>query len=231
MTRVIGVIGRKDTGKTNLIADILKNLKSENLSFATVKNSHMDIEVDVLGTDSHNLKKLSEVSVFVTKKGSAFYYDNMNLKNILAKIDCDILIVEGFKEELIELNIPKILVTRDGKGTELEDLQTVMRVDDFKYDIDEVKNKVLEKAVVPTYNLNCGYCGHNCKIFTEKVVAGVIKWDSCVMATGLKLVVDGKTIPLNPFVSEIIQNTLKGMIGTLKCAKNPKNISIKIEKK
>ena len=99
MTRVIGVIGRKDTGKTSLIADILKNLKG--ISFATVKNSHMDIDVDVPGTDSYKLKQLCDVSVLVTNKGSAFHYDKMKLKEILPKLDTDIVIVEGFKEEFV----------------------------------------------------------------------------------------------------------------------------------
>jgi len=229
MTRVIGVIGRKDTGKTSLIADILKNLKG--ISFATVKNSHMDIDVDVPGTDSYKLKQLCDVSVLVTNKGSAFHYDKMKLKEILPKLDSDIVIVEGFKEELIELNISKILVTEGGRGTELQDPQTIMRIDDFKYDIEEVRNQVLEKAVVPSYNLNCGHCGYNCKTFTENVASGKIKWNKCVMSTGLTMIVDGKTIPVNPFVSDIIKNTLKGMVGTLKGAENPESIYIKIEKK
>ena len=49
------------------------------------------------------------------------------------------------------------------------------------------------------------------------------------MSTGLTLIVDGKTIPVNPFVSDIIKNTIKGMVGTLKGAENPESIYIKIE--
>ena len=77
MIRVIGVIGRKDTGKTGLIADILKNMNG--MSVATVKNSHMDIDVDSPNTDSYKLKQFADASVFVTNKGSAFYYDRMHV--------------------------------------------------------------------------------------------------------------------------------------------------------
>ncbi|MBB6401297.1 molybdopterin-guanine dinucleotide biosynthesis protein B [Methanococcus maripaludis] len=229
MIRVIGVIGRKDTGKTGLIANILKNLNG--MSVATVKNSHMDIDVDSQNTDSYKLKQLADTSIFVTNKGSAFYYDRMHLKDILAKLDCDLVIVEGFKEDLIELNIPKILVTEGGRGAELKDDQTIMVIDDFKYDIDEVTAQVLEKAIVPSYNLNCGHCGYNCKGFANLLALGEVKWNKCVMSTGLKLIVDGKTIPVNPFVSDVIKNTIKGIVGTLKGTENPETISIKIEKK
>ncbi|WP_459201282.1 molybdopterin-guanine dinucleotide biosynthesis protein MobB [Methanococcus sp. CF] len=229
MIRVIGVIGRKDTGKTSLIANILENLND--MSVATVKNSHMDIDVDSKNTDSYLLKQFSDVSVFVTSKGSAFYYDRMHLKEILTKLDCDLVIVEGFKEDLIDLNIPKILVTEGGRGAELKDNQTIMVIDDFKYDINEVKTQVLEKAIVPSYNLNCGHCGYNCEVFAEKLASGEVKWTKCVMSSGLKLIVDGKTIPVNPFVSDVIKNTLKGIVGTLKGTENPETISIKIEKK
>jgi molybdopterin-guanine dinucleotide biosynthesis protein B len=51
------------------------------------------------------------------------------------------------------------------------------------------------------------------------------------MSTALTLIVDGKTIPVNPFVSDIIKNTIKGIVGTLKGTENPETISIKIEKK
>ena len=227
--RVIGVIGPKKSGKTTLICDILKKLKEMNISVASIKHSFHDVEVDKEGTDSYKFKHYSDISVLSDSNKTAFFYNKMSLYEILSKLDNEIVIVEGFKEQLKELNIPKILMVKGDEGSELRDSQTIMVVKDYEYDIDEVIEKVLEKSIVPTYNLNCGHCGHNCKMFVEKVISGELKWDQCAISKGVEMVVNGKTIPMNPFVSIIIKNTLKGIISSLKGVDDPKNISIKIK--
>jgi molybdopterin-guanine dinucleotide biosynthesis protein B len=227
--RVIGVIGPKKSGKTTLICDILKELKKKGIDVATIKHSFHNVEVDREGTDSYAFKKYSNTTVFSTDTKTAFFYDDLDLYRILSKLDNELVIIEGFKEQLRELNIPKILMVKGDEGLELGDSQTVMVIKDYKYDIDEVVKNVLEKSVMPSYNLNCGHCGYNCKLFVEEVVDGNIKWNQCVLSEGVKLVVDGKTIPMNPFVSNIIKNTLKAIVSSLKGADNPKSISIKIE--
>ncbi|WP_421077148.1 molybdopterin-guanine dinucleotide biosynthesis protein B [Methanothermococcus sp. Ax23] len=227
--RVIGVIGPKKSGKTTLICDILKKLKEMNISVASIKHSFHDVEVDKEGTDSYKFKHYSDISVLSDSNKTTFFYNKMSLYEILSKLDNEIVIVEGFKEQLKELNIPKILMVKGDEGSELRDSQTIMVVKDYEYDIDEVIEKVLEKSIVPTYNLNCGHCGHNCKTFVEKVISGELKWDQCVISKGVEMVVNGKTIPMNPFVSIIIKNTLKGIISSLKGVDDPKNISIKIK--
>ncbi|AEH07036.1 molybdopterin-guanine dinucleotide biosynthesis protein B [Methanothermococcus okinawensis] len=228
--RVIGVIGPKKSGKTTLICDILKRLKEMNINVATIKHSTHDVKVDREGTDSYKFKQCSNVSVIADNNKTAFFYDKMDLCDILPKLNNnDFVIVEGFKEQLKELNIPKILMVKEDEGSELWDSQTVMVIKDYNYNIDEVMEKVLEKSIVPTYNLNCGHCGYNCKIFVEKVVSGELKWNQCVASSGVEMVVNGKTIPMNPFVSDIIKNTLKGIVGSLKGADNPKTISINIK--
>ena len=227
--RVIGVIGPKKSGKTTLICDILKELKKKGIDVATIKHSFHNVEVDREGTDSYAFKKYSNTTVFSTDTKTAFFYDDLDLYHIFSKLDNELVIIEGFKEQLKELNIPKILMVKGDEGSELRDSQTIMVVKDYEYDIDEVIEKVLEKSIVPTYNLNCGHCGHNCKMFVEKVISGELKWDQCVISKGVEMVVNGKTIPMNPFVSIIIKNTLKGIISSLKGVDDPKNISIKIK--
>lgn len=227
--RVIGVIGPKKSGKTTLICNILKELKKKGIDVATIKHSSHNVEMDREGTDSYMFKKYSNATVLSTDTKTAFFYDGLDLYNILSKLDNEIVIIEGFKEQLKELNIPKILMVKGDDGLELGDSQTIMAIKDYKYNIDEVVKKVLEKSVMPSFNLNCGHCGYNCKLFVEEVIDGNIEWNQCVLSKGVKLVVDGKAIPMNPFVSNIIKNTLKAIVSSLKGAENPKSISIKIE--
>ncbi len=227
--RVIGIIGPKKSGKTTLICNILKEFRKRNIDVATIKHSSHNITIDKEGTDSYKFKKYSTITVLSTNNETAFFYDDLDLYHILSKLDNDFVIIEGFKEQLKKLNIPKILMVKGDEGLELGDSQTIMAIKDYNYKIDEVIEKVLEKSITPSYNLNCGHCGYNCKLFVEEVVDGNIKWNQCVLSNGVKLVVDGKTIPMNPFVSNIVRNTLKAIVSSLKGAENPKKISITIE--
>lgn len=228
--RVVGVIGPKDSGKTTLICDIAKVLKERGVRFALVKHSGHPVDIDKKGTDTYRFKELADIVVFSDVRGkTTFFYENMELEEILSKLDSDLVIIEGFKEKLKELNIPKIVMTKDGKGKELIDTHTITVIENRKYNIEDIVKKILDKSVVPTYNLNCGHCGYNCKEFVEKLVREELSWKDCVLSTDVELTVDGKRIPLNPFVSKIVKNTVLGLVSSLKGVKDPKNISIKID--
>jgi molybdopterin-guanine dinucleotide biosynthesis protein B len=228
--RALGVIGFKNSGKTTIICEILQKLTDKNVKVATIKHSFENAEIDKKGTDSYLFKEYAEVSVLSTDDKTAFYYNGMNLQEILSKLELeyDYIIIEGFKEQLRELNIPKIVMIKDDEGLELADSHTILSVKNYQYDIDEVVQLVMEKSIIPSYNLNCGHCGFNCKLFVGEVIKNNIKWDNCVMRSGVKLNVNGKTIPMNPFVANVIKNILEGVIKSLKYTGAPKSISISI---
>lgn len=229
--RVVGVIGPKNSGKTTLICDVLKVLKEKGISVATVKHSGHPVEIDREGTDTYRFKEYADVSVFSDVRGkTTFFYGTMELEEILSKLESDLVIVEGFKEKLKELNIPKIVTVRDSEGRELIDSHTIMVVENMKYNVENVVKEILDKSVVPTYNLNCGHCGYNCREFVERLIKGELSWKDCVLSTDVELVVDGRRIPLNPFVSKIIKNTVVGLVSSLKGVEDPGSISIKIKK-
>ncbi|XRO74728.1 molybdopterin-guanine dinucleotide biosynthesis protein B [Methanocaldococcus sp. 28A] len=228
--RVIGVIGYKDSGKTTLIEEILKHSDKK---IAVIKHSGKDVEVDSEKTDTYRLSNAgAKVTVLSTDSKTVFFTGRRDLENILAELsnyDIDFVIIEGFKEALKRLNIPKIVMLKDKEGSELIDEHTAMVIEDYNYNIDDVLKIIYEKATIPTMNLNCKHCGYNCKTFVKAVVKGEAKWDDCVLAKGIKIIVDGKIIPAVPFVSKIVGNTIKAMVGSLKGVDNPKNIKIEID--
>ncbi|HIP16085.1 MAG TPA: molybdopterin-guanine dinucleotide biosynthesis protein B [Methanothermococcus okinawensis] len=229
--RVVGVVGPKNSGKTTLICDVLKVLKKRGIEVATVKHSGHPVEMDREGTDTYRFKKYTNISVFSDVRGeTTFFYRSMGLEEILSKLDSDLVIVEGFKEKLRELNIPKIVTVRDGKGREFVDSHTIMVVENMEYEVEDVVREILNKSVIPTYNLNCGHCGYNCKEFVERLIRGELNWKDCVLSTDVELVVNGKTIPLNPFVSKIIKNTVVGLVSSLKGVEDTRDISIRIKR-
>ena len=231
MMKVVGVIGPKNSGKTTLICDVLKVLREKGIKVAVVKHSGHPVEIDREGTDTYRFKEYADVTVFSDVRGkTTFFYGNMGLEEILSKLESDLVIIEGFKEKLRELNIPKIVTVRGGEGRELVDSHTIMVIENMEYHIEDVVKEILDKSVVPTYNLNCGHCGYNCREFVERLVRGELSWRDCVLSTDVELVVDGRRIPLNPFVSKIVKNTVVGLVSSLKGVEDPRSISIKINR-
>ena len=228
--RVIGVIGYKNSGKTGLIEDILKHSDKR---IAVIKHTKEDVEVDREGSDTYRVSNAgSVVTVLASDSKTVFFTNRMDLEQILAELfnyDVDFVIIEGFKEALKRLNIPKIVMLRDGEGSDLIDEHTAMVIENCNYNINDVLKVIYEKATIPTMNLNCKHCGYNCKTFVKAVVEGEAKWDDCVLAKGVKIIVDGKIIPAVPFVSKIVGNTIKAMIETLKGVDNPKIIKVEID--
>ncbi len=228
--RVIGIIGYKDSGKTTLIENILKNSEKK---IAVIKHSSEGVEVDREESDTHRLSNAgAEVTILATDERTVFFTNKMDLESILSILinyDIDFVIIEGFKEALKRLNIPKIVMLKNKEGSELIDDHTAFIIEDYNYNIEEILNVIYEKAVVPTMNLNCGHCGYNCRSFVKAVVENEAKWSDCVLAKGIKIIVDGKIIPAVPFVSKIVGNTIKAMIETLKGVENPKNIKVEID--
>ncbi|XRO76239.1 molybdopterin-guanine dinucleotide biosynthesis protein B [Methanocaldococcus sp. 10A] len=228
--RVIGVIGYKDSGKTTLIEEILKHSDKK---IAVIKHAGENVEVDREGTDTYRISNSgAKVTVLSTDSKTVFFTGRMDLENILAVLsdyDIDFVIIEGFKEALKRLNIPKIVMLKNKEGSELIDEHTAMVIEDYNYNIDDVLKIIYEKATIPTMNLNCKHCGYNCKTFVKAVVKGEAKWDDCVLAKGIKIIVDGKIIPAVPFVSKIVGNTIKAMVESLKGVDNPKTIKVVID--
>lgn len=113
--QVFGVTGWKNSGKTRLVAGIVKELGGRGLVVSTVKHAHHGFDVDQPGTDSfaHREAGAKEVAL-VSGKRWVLMHEMHNgsepqLDEILAKLEpCDVVIIEGFKA----YPHPKIEVTR-----------------------------------------------------------------------------------------------------------------------
>ncbi|ENN96174.1 molybdopterin-guanine dinucleotide biosynthesis protein MobB [Methanocaldococcus villosus KIN24-T80] len=226
--RVIGVIGYKNSGKTKLIEDIISNWDKK---IAVIKHTIDDI--DLKGKDSYRFRDAgAKISIISSDKETVFFLNKLNLDEILGILmgyDIDFVIIEGFKDELKKLNIPKIVLLKNGDD-KLIDEQTayVIKGD---YNIDEVIKIIEEKAIIPSMNLNCGHCGYNCETFVKALCKNEVKWDQCVLSNGIKIIVDNKIIPTVPFVSKIIGRSLIAMLECLKGVNKPKHVKIIIDTK
>ncbi|MDH3718171.1 MAG: molybdopterin-guanine dinucleotide biosynthesis protein B [Planctomycetota bacterium] len=100
----IHIIGRKNSGKTTLIVELVQHLSSRGYRVATVKHTHHQHELDTPGKDSyrHRLAGAAAVGILSPSLSAVFWppaasedgaarYDRL-LANFP---DCDLVLVEG----------------------------------------------------------------------------------------------------------------------------------------
>ncbi|MBT3901458.1 MAG: molybdopterin-guanine dinucleotide biosynthesis protein B, partial [Pelagibacteraceae bacterium] len=66
MTRVIGIVGWKDVGKTYLVTEIIKLLVAKNYRVGSIKHAHDDFDIDKPGTDSFKHRESGSSQVIIS---------------------------------------------------------------------------------------------------------------------------------------------------------------------
>ena len=102
--RVFGIAGFKNTGKTTLIVDLIREFVARDIRVATVKHAHHNFDIDVPGKDSFLHREAGASQVIVA---SAHRWAHINelrsepeprLADLLRRIeDVDLVLVEGYK--------------------------------------------------------------------------------------------------------------------------------------
>ncbi|MCI9215634.1 molybdopterin-guanine dinucleotide biosynthesis protein B [Lachnospiraceae bacterium 42-17] len=114
---IISVCGVKNSGKTTLLAGIVKELIKRGKKPAVIKHDGHDFSCDVLGTDSWILKEagaygtavFSDSRIFIHKTGTG-----EGEKELIRMFpEADVILIEGMKEK----SFPKIEVIREGVST------------------------------------------------------------------------------------------------------------------
>jgi molybdopterin-guanine dinucleotide biosynthesis adapter protein len=149
-TRVLGVAGFKNSGKTTLVVRLVAELTRRGYRISTVKHAHHSFEIDHEGRDSyrHRAAGASEVAV-VSRYRWALMHEldgkesgEPTLDDILGKLEpCDLVLVEGYKRDR---NHPKIEIRDVGQDApRLIDDSTVIAV---------AANGTVENAGVPVFD-------------------------------------------------------------------------------
>ena len=111
MTKVVGIVGWKDVGKTFFVTEIINLLVKKGYKVGTIKHAHHDFDIDKPETDSfkHRQSGATEVIISSSKRWAKIIENNNKTEKKLNELlrefnDVDLVIVEGFKKE----NHPKI---------------------------------------------------------------------------------------------------------------------------
>ena len=232
--KVIGIVGFKKSGKTTLAINLCQELRDRGYTVATVK--HSDSNLSSPEVDSTKMIECSGQGAALTDSETVVSFrEVMQLEEVLKFFRTDIAIIEGFKDEK---TYPKIVCLRDeAEAKHLFDglqIGVVGSGEDLSVplvqDIQEMADLVLEKSFkLP--RLDCGACGFDtCYELAQAIVAGKKTVEDCVsLHAQAKVKIDGETIPLNPFISNMISNTIRGLLSSLRGVRDG-SVEIVIEK-
>jgi molybdopterin-guanine dinucleotide biosynthesis protein B len=231
MLRAVVVTGFKKSGKTAVVEGLVREMVKRGYRVGTIKHiSEKEFSIDAPDKDTwrHAKAGASVVVSQAPREVAIITKRPTKLDEIMSALQrLDFVILEGFRESK---GMAKIVVPRTAEEvSKLVDKFTIACVGYGKrgmpvLNLDQVKELadiVEEKALPPLPELDCQSCGYkNCEKFALAVLSRRAKVEDCLTMQDLvTLRVDGKAIPLNPFVQDLIANTFGGILSSLKGSK------------
>jgi len=226
--RIVAVVGFKKSGKTAVVEGLVRELVRRGYRVGTVKHiRERGFTIDQPGKDTwrHARAGASVVFSIAPRETATIERRTGGLDDVLRLHGIDFLVIEGFRGAK---GVAKIAVARTAADMiKLEDDFTIAHIGSKKgvpLEPREVKTlaKLVEaRALPPLFGLDCSRCGYRtCKDFARAVVSGQARVKDCEAAFGrAELRIDGKIVPLKPFVQEFLARTTLGMLSSLKKAK------------
>ena len=208
MLPIISIVGPSDSGKTTLVVKLLRALKRKGYRTGVLKHTHAAIKLDRAGTDTDRFRKAGAALSAISDDNLLASFGDISsktLKSIFGMLasGLDLLIVEGYKQE----TLPKLLFT--------DHLAHV----DFK-------------GIVATYGSVAGKMGKRAKgrqdrhipHFKPSGISSLAAWlEQTFILPGRKtgavrVSIDGRELPMKPFVAGMIKETNRGLLKSLKRA-------------
>ena len=137
MSKIIGITGLKNVGKTYYASLIIKLLIKRGYVVGSIKHAHHEFDIDKPGTDSfkHREAGSNQVIISSSKRWAKIIENNNENEKSLDELiqelhNVDIVIVEGFKKD----NHPKIEILGKGFKNRNKETNNVIAIvsDDLK---------------------------------------------------------------------------------------------------
>jgi len=214
---IVAVVGSKKSGKTTAVETLVRGLTKRGYKVATVKHiPETGFTIDTKGKDTWRHAKAGARTVIsvapnelsVIRKADTTKY---SLEQLITECedDVDFLILEGFKRLIGQnLAVPKIVAV---KTTE-----EVLEASGY------YKPILALVGPIPTEAVEQKFPYVDVLKEPEKLVdlvnrkAAVLVERKRKREEKLKIQIDERVLPLNPFVQKIVRNSILGMISTLK---------------
>jgi len=106
--KCFGIAGWKNSGKTSLVSNLVREMRSRGLNISTIKHAHHAFDLDQPHTDSfkHREAGAGEVMLVSSKRWAVQHElgdaPEPSFEEMLSKLSpCDLVLVEGYKGEPI----------------------------------------------------------------------------------------------------------------------------------
>ena len=236
MIKAFQICGFHKSGKTTTVSEMIKRLKQNGKSVASVKDIHFEgFQLDQPNSNTYIHKQAGADPVVARGESETdfLYHHKMDFLDITRKISADWLVVEGFQE----FPLPKIVC---GK-TEAE---VDHYLDRRTFAISGViANTLSEYRGIPVFNCRdeqqatrlfelvgktvfqmlpyvedecCGACGLTCSQLVEAIIQDEKSFDDCqIHRTTIHLKIGEKKIPMVSFVQRILKNNILAVVAEL----------------
>lgn len=150
---IIQIVGYKNSGKTTLMTHAVSFLKEKGFTVATIKHhGHLGNDITLQNDDVDHMKHFNAGADQSIVQGETFQQtvtriSKQNLTDIIKEsvtIDCNIILVEGFKEEPFK----KVVVYRDDS-----DLEMLSKLTNVCFTINLNESNVYEKFEIALLEL------------------------------------------------------------------------------
>jgi len=235
------VCGFSGTGKTSFVQKAVEGLREAGFTVSYIKHSNGDPELSGIGKDTEGLfKGGADTAVTVSNAFDIVYRRNTDMKTaksnrlkirtLLDSLSSDYAIIEGFKN--YDGPVPRIVFGSNRK--DIEELKNNLTVgysgigmEDYgikgltflplSMDKKEIADYIISNTVPFVADLDCGECGFStCREFAHELLEGKKELSDCVpMHDDVKLLVNGKRIPLKGFVRTTFRDIIKAYVKNL----------------
>jgi molybdopterin-guanine dinucleotide biosynthesis protein B len=215
MPLIISIVGYSNSGKTRLLEKMIPILKAKGYSVGVIKKTREEFLLDQPGKDTHKFGQAGADGVVLSGSGHIAFFGKMDESEIsvLDQIEQsffserDIVLTEGFKKE----NKPKIVVLTKGKEEKL---------------FQEISGSVVATVGQKPARADLPH-------FKPEDPEGLVRMLEDRFLTDrkkapIRVILDGKNIPMNHFVQDIITNGIMGMLSPLKGFQDSYKIEVKI---
>jgi molybdopterin-guanine dinucleotide biosynthesis protein B len=256
MPKIVAVVGGKHSGKTTIIENLIRQLKTRGYRVGTVKEMVRIPTLDTpeTETDRYTAAGAETVVAVPREETVVFLKRRLGIQEALGYLHgMDFVLLEGFEAEK---TLPKIIAAKtaaeaaefsDGlaiavsgiiadsqeeisKASKLQ-VTLLSGIRDAEKLADVVEQKAFEKLPALPH---CGECGYaTCYEMAKAMVRGDAQAKGCVLPhkEDFILEVNGVRIPLKEFPQRALQGVLENMVLSLEGVPEIKEIKIKATKR
>jgi len=255
--KALSIIGYHHSGKTTTATTLIPLLIRMDYKVSSIKDIHNeDYQADTAGTNSWKHRQAGSQRVFARGlNDSALIFDRpLSFQEMLHHLQADFLIIEGMKE----VPLPQILcITRNRDLMELISDLTVaivvypelctegslLKMKSFRdvpvihlpSDAKELLTIAISKGMEPLPMVDpecCSECGMSCDELMRAIISDKRKRSDCRMdsAESISIKVDGKSLPVVPFIQRLLKDQINAFIYNLKGGENAGKIEITIKR-